>query len=83
MFLRKIVPGGADRSYGIEVAKLAGLPEKVVQRARQVLEELEGDTGTPRPAPRQETGQVSPVRLGGGRGTGRPPPLPAGYADAY
>ena len=64
IFLRKIVPGGADRSYGIEVAKLAGLPEKVVQRARQVLEELEGDTGTPRPAPRQETGQVSLSALG-------------------
>ena len=34
VFLRKIVPGGADRSYGIEVAKLAGLPESVVRRAR-------------------------------------------------
>ena len=33
IFLRKIIPGGADRSYGIEVAKLAGLPDKVVQRA--------------------------------------------------
>ena len=41
IFLRKIVPGGADRSYGIEVAKLAGLPEKVLQRARTVLRELE------------------------------------------
>lgn len=41
IFLRKIVPGGADRSYGIEVAKLAGLPNDVVKRARVILEELE------------------------------------------
>ncbi len=41
VFLRKIVPGAADDSYGVEVAKLAGLPEKVVTRARQLLHELE------------------------------------------
>ena len=41
VFLRKILPGGADRSYGIEVAKLAGLPDTVVRRARTVLKELE------------------------------------------
>ena len=41
IFLRKIVPGGADRSYGIEVAKLAGLPDSVLKRARAILEELE------------------------------------------
>ena len=41
IFLRKIVPGAADRSYGVEVAKLAGLPDKVVSRARAVLRELE------------------------------------------
>ena len=41
-FLRKIIPGGADRSYGIEVAKLAGLPEGVIRRrAREILTELE------------------------------------------
>jgi DNA mismatch repair protein MutS len=49
-FLRKIVPGGADRSYGVEVAKLAGLPESVVRRARAILKELEADTPAPRPA---------------------------------
>ncbi len=59
IFLRKILPGGADRSYGIEVAKLAGLPEKVLQRARQVLEELETAGGVPDAAPRRETEQVS------------------------
>ncbi|MGN0985922.1 MAG: DNA mismatch repair protein MutS, partial [Candidatus Enterenecus sp.] len=41
VFLRKIVPGGADQSYGIEVAKLAGVPERVIRRAREVLDELE------------------------------------------
>jgi DNA mismatch repair protein MutS len=41
VFLRKIVPGGSDRSYGIHVAELAGLPRAVVQRAAQVLSSLE------------------------------------------
>jgi DNA mismatch repair protein MutS len=41
VFLRKIVPGGADRSYGIHVAKLAGLPEPVISRAQEVLARLE------------------------------------------
>lgn len=42
-FLYKIVPGGVDKSYGIHVAKLAGLPKPVLHRAQEVLEELEGD----------------------------------------
>lgn len=41
VFLRKIVPGGADRSYGIHVAKLAGLPSAVIGRAQEVLAQLE------------------------------------------
>ena len=61
-FLRKVAPGAADRSYGIEVAKLAGLPDEVVDRAREVLAEHEsaesrvraqlssGDAPLPRPA---------------------------------
>ncbi len=40
-FLRKIVPGGIDDSYGIEVAKLAGIPNKVISRAKELLAELE------------------------------------------
>ena len=40
-FLRRIVRGGADGSYGIEVAKLAGVPKPVVERAKKVLKELE------------------------------------------
>ena len=55
VFLRKVEPGAADRSYGIEVAKLAGLPDEVIQRAREVLSEHEishssgrsGSTGEP------------------------------------
>lgn len=41
IFLRKLVPGGANRSYGVAVAKLAGVPESVLQRARTLLRELE------------------------------------------
>ena len=63
IFLRKIVPGGADRSYGIEVAKLAGLPNEVVARAKKILEELEADGGT-YVAPRAESEQVSLEAIG-------------------
>jgi len=45
IFLRKILPGAADESYGIEVAKLAGVPERVIKRARAILEELESGEG--------------------------------------
>ena len=43
MFLRKVVPGRSDRSYGIQVARLAGLPATVVSRAREILNGLERD----------------------------------------
>jgi DNA mismatch repair protein MutS len=42
VFLRRLVDGGADRSYGIQVARLAGLPSGVIERARELLAELEG-----------------------------------------
>ena len=45
IFLRKIVPGATDDSYGIEVAKLAGIPNTVISRAREILEELEAEGG--------------------------------------
>ncbi len=45
VFLHKIVPGGADRSYGIHVAQLAGLPSPVVQRASEIMAELEKTSG--------------------------------------
>jgi len=43
IFLRKVVPGGEDRSYGVAVAKLAGLPKDVIARARQIMARLEVD----------------------------------------
>jgi DNA mismatch repair protein MutS len=43
IFLHKIVPGGADRSYGIHVAQIAGIPKVVISRANEILEELEGN----------------------------------------
>jgi DNA mismatch repair protein MutS len=46
VFLHKIVPGGADRSYGIHVGQLAGLPGPVVQRANEILQQLEASSGT-------------------------------------
>ncbi len=66
IFLRKIVPGGVDKSYGIHVAKLAGLPRSVVHRAQEVLEDLEGDSrrATPKRKGRhqpQETVQQMPL----------------------
>lgn len=60
IFLRKIVPGATDDSYGVEVAKLAGLPGCVISRAREILAELESGTmqsaHTPTP---DETDQIS------------------------
>jgi DNA mismatch repair protein MutS len=52
VFLRKIVPGGADKSYGIHVAQLAGIPRPVIHRAEEILVELErkGDAKTRRKA---------------------------------
>jgi DNA mismatch repair protein MutS len=41
IFLRKIVPGGADKSYGIQVARLAGLPKEILDRAKEILAHLE------------------------------------------
>lgn len=45
IFLHKIIPGGADRSYGIHVGQLAGLPKSVIQRATEILKQLENSSG--------------------------------------
>ncbi len=45
VFLHKIVPGGADRSYGIHVAQIAGIPSPVVQRANEIMRQLEASSG--------------------------------------
>ena len=55
IFLRKIVPGAADDSYGVEVAKMAGLPERVITRARSLLKELESG------APQRASGPNGPA----------------------
>lgn len=63
IFLRKIVPGGADRSYGVAVAKLAGLPASVIARARQIMARLEVDG--------QVRGSIGKTILDKSRGTQR------------
>ena len=66
IFLRKIVPGAADDSYGIEVAKLAGIPNPVIARAREILAELEAEGAAPSPAvPKEPDDQVSMLDLTG------------------
>jgi DNA mismatch repair protein MutS len=45
IFLRKIIPGGADKSYGIQVARLAGLPKQILDRAKEILAHLENPNG--------------------------------------
>jgi DNA mismatch repair protein MutS len=72
VFLHRLEPGGTDRSYGIHVAQLAGLPDGVVRRAREILATLEGDhrvvPGAPPGAPR-DPGQLALF-------TDAPPPDP-------
>ena len=65
IFLRKIVPGATDDSYGIEVAKLAGLPAGVITRAREILEELEQENGVVHiaPIPAEPDDQISMLDL--------------------
>ncbi len=64
IFLRKIIPGGASHSYGIQVARLAGLPAEVIDRAREILRNLEkgefGEGGVPRIA-KGKKGGVAPA----------------------
>ena len=50
IFLRKIIPGAADKSYGIQVARLAGLPQPIIERAKQILSKLEANNNQPEPA---------------------------------
>ena len=65
IFLRKIVPGATDDSYGVEVAKLAGLPNAVINRAREILEELESEAGVVHvhPAMSEQDDQISMIDL--------------------
>ncbi len=71
VFLHRIVEGGADRSYGVHVAALAGLPRAVVARARELLHELEarsaGETAATVPAPAGPGAGAAVVARGAGR----------------
>ncbi|MDD2237585.1 MAG: DNA mismatch repair protein MutS [Kiritimatiellae bacterium] len=63
-FLRKIVPGAADKSYGIQVARLAGLPDRVIERAKEILANLEeeeySETGQPQLAQKRARKDKTP-----------------------
>jgi DNA mismatch repair protein MutS len=77
VFLRKIVPGGADQSYGIQVARLAGLPGAVVARAKEILANLEQSElnadGKPKLA--EASPRVSRPRKRGGEEDGERPQM--------
>lgn len=60
IFLRKIVDGGASHSYGIQVARLAGLPAEVIERAKEILRNLEKGEYTDEGAPRLASGKGAP-----------------------
>jgi DNA mismatch repair protein MutS len=60
VFLRKIVEGGCDHSYGIQVARLAGLPKEVIERAKEVLSNLEDEELTPNKIPKLAIGPHAP-----------------------
>src|SRR5256712_9729074 len=70
VFLRQIVPGPAPRSYGVEVARLAGVPESVVARARALLAGLETGSGPVARAPERSAAQLA--LFGGGEDRLRP-----------
>jgi DNA mismatch repair protein MutS len=61
IFLHKIVPGGTDRSYGIHVAQLAGLPKSVIVRAQEVLAELESHAAKKGKVPRHKVSLQIPL----------------------
>lgn len=59
VFLRKIIPGGTDESYGIEVAKLAGLPKEVTDRANDILDNIKKDSNDINIIPKEETKTIT------------------------
>ena len=62
-FLRRIVRGGTDDSYGIDVSRLAGIPEEIIQRAQQILKQLESGTMPSAKTGRKQTRQPEPMVL--------------------
>ncbi len=77
LFVRRVIPGAADRSYGIQVARLAGLPQAVVDRARQILSDMEGGGAAAAPvasAPAAKPAGDAPVSVERRSRPRRPPP---------
>jgi DNA mismatch repair protein MutS len=76
VFLRKLVPGPADKSYGIEVARLAGVPKPVTQRAKEILARLEAGSEYLRPAAQRQarTGSKLLPGISSGKREERQPP---------
>lgn len=70
VFLRKIVKGGADKSYGIQVAKLAGVPDSVIGRAKELVEELVSTDLT------TKTREIAEISAGSNTNTRKPVPKP-------
>ncbi|MGD0354936.1 MAG: DNA mismatch repair protein MutS [Dehalococcoidia bacterium] len=63
IFLRKVIPGGADKSYGIHVAQLAGLPKTVIHRAEEILQELEKEQLERKEGTKKKPGTAQPLQL--------------------
>jgi DNA mismatch repair protein MutS len=74
VFVRRVVPGSADRSYGIQVARLAGMPGEVVARAREILATMEQGGGLPAPAAMPEPPAAAPRRASGSAKATTPAP---------
>jgi len=72
IFLHKLLPGPTNRSYGIEVAALAGVPQAVVERARQILRNIESGELTPQGEPRLAAGSRGRTAEGGDGAAGGP-----------
>ncbi|HEY5657647.1 MAG TPA: DNA mismatch repair protein MutS [Myxococcota bacterium] len=89
LFLRRLIAGGASRSYGIQVARLAGLPPAVIERAREILKNLEGgevdERGRPRLASHEDATDAEDSAEPGEQaqlGLFAPPPLAAAEREA-
>ncbi|MFN0060814.1 MAG: DNA mismatch repair protein MutS [Planctomycetota bacterium] len=79
VFLHKIVPGGTDKAYGIHVARLAGIPERVLARAREILSQLELEHGRARSIP--EPPSTSSTPTGGAKKPQQLDLFSSGYED--
>ncbi len=64
VFLRKVVRGGSEHSFGIHVAQMAGLPRSVIERAKQILQELEGNGEKSRRKLSKPTKKIATERQG-------------------